>query len=222
MRNFYKLFLIFKKKKKRKTKEIQTFRPESEFSVETKAEDELTIEDLMSTVKDTSNFGELKNQLDRLQKRKKQILSEPLPEPTSARLTRKAGYEETKKDITKWQPFVQTIRNKDHISFPLNEKKIGSSTAALVADFTPSNPLEIKIEKILKQSGLQEKQIKQQEQLELNKLTEEEVKQRRAELIKMRNLMFYQELKSKRKKKNQEQNIPFYTEETKKKEPAFY
>lgn len=92
-------------------------------------------------------------------------------------------------------PFVAAMHSKDSVSFPLNEQRVVVSSATLQSTFQPSTPLEVQLEGALKATGMDEKSLRKTEELEMNKLDEEEVKARRAELMRMKNVLFYQELK---------------------------
>ena len=61
--------------------------------------------------------------------------------------------------------------------------------------------LEASIANVLEQGGINEKKITEYEELAERKLTPEELEQRRAELAKMRSLMFYKEQKNKHQSK---------------------
>jgi U3 small nucleolar RNA-associated protein 14 len=58
--------------------------------------------------------------------------------------------------------------------------------------------MEAEIQKILGEGGLSDKRQLELEDMEMNKLSREEVALRRAELAKMRSLMFFQEQKKKK------------------------
>ena len=62
----------------------------------------------------------------------------------------------------------------------------------------PTTELESAVDKLLKSAKLRENEIAQTESLKMNELSVEEVAARRAELAKMRDLMFRAEAKAKR------------------------
>lgn len=135
--------------------------------------------------------------------RKAQPLSAPLAKPIQDRVDRMAAYDTTKEQISKWQPAVKQLREASVLKFPLNEPSKGQATNnSLASSFKPTNELEVEIDTILKESGMQsEKQIAAFEDLEMAKLSVEEVQKRRADLAIMRDLMFRQERKAKRQNK---------------------
>ena len=117
----------------------------------------------------------------------------PLSGPAAARVARSEAFSHTSKDVTKWQPIVKKNREAENLKFPLNDpgqQKL--SNAALVENFAPSGSMEDEIRSMLKQGGATEDSIRRYEELELNKLSVEDVKERRNQLNKLRNLMFYQ------------------------------
>jgi U3 small nucleolar RNA-associated protein 14 len=70
-----------------------------------------------------------------------QKLDVPLAKPIKERLERQAAYEETKREVSKWQPLVKANREADHLEFPLNEppKQSKQSSASLAGTFEVSN-----------------------------------------------------------------------------------
>jgi len=173
---------------------------ESEFNVSNNDGD-LKLEDLVNSIKDTTNFGALKKQLSTLNKGKKP-LREPLAAAIKNKIERKVAYRHTKKDITKWQTIVKKNREADTLQFPLEEPpKQTLSTAGMVSKFQPENEMEQEIAGVLRANGVDEKKIREFEELELSKLSAEEVAAKRQELARMRSLMFFQEQKHKRIKK---------------------
>ncbi|EMD42263.1 hypothetical protein CERSUDRAFT_110794 [Gelatoporia subvermispora B] len=126
-------------------------------------------------------------------------LSAPLPQRTAERLDREAAYEQTKEEVDKWKATMQRIREAEHLSFPLQAQPSGkTSNLELAAKFKPSTELENAVDKLLKSAKMREEDIAQTEALKMNHLSVEEVAARRAELAKMRELMFRAEAKAKR------------------------
>ncbi|KAJ1344833.1 hypothetical protein BSLG_000348 [Batrachochytrium salamandrivorans] len=109
------------------------------------------------------------------------------------------GIHRGKKEVSKWTAVVKKNREADTLSFPMNLPQMDNiSSGALIGKFAPVTDLEKEIEQMLQQSGLTERKQKQMEELELNKISQEELIERRRELAKMRSVMFYQEQKQKR------------------------
>ncbi|EFI28742.1 small nucleolar ribonucleoprotein complex subunit Utp14 [Coprinopsis cinerea okayama7 len=122
---------------------------------------------------------------------KTKSLSAPLPQRAQEKLDRQAAYEQTKEEA-------------EHLSFPLQAEKAGRvSNLELTAKFKPTTALESAVDSLLKSAKVREDEIQETEEsmLKANNLTVEEVAQRRAELRKMRELMYRAEVKAKRVKK---------------------
>ena len=62
--------------------------------------------------------------------------------------------------------------------------------------------MEKQIDEMLEKTGMSEKKQKEYEELEMNKLSPEEVKKAQSQLARMRSLMFFAEQKQKRLAKN--------------------
>ena len=142
--------------------------------------------------------------MERVANKKAKPHAAPLPKIVSARLERKAAYEATGEAITKWQPLVKENREKPTLKFTdeernkMNRKK---SLAALNSDFVPTTDFETELMKKLEEANMATgKDVERAEDLAMNHLSVEEVKERRARLAKMRNLLFKHELKAKRVK----------------------
>ena len=82
-------------------------------------------------------------------------LAAPLPGPIRERQERKAGYETTKEDITKWQPLVKANREAPTLEFKSGRDDVArsNSTAALAAKFVPGNDMEEQIAELLRAAG---------------------------------------------------------------------
>ena len=61
------------------------------------------------------------------------------------RLERKAAYEATKEDVTKWQPIVKANREVATLDFPSRRDAAPRKTSvqAVLSDFTPETELEL-------------------------------------------------------------------------------
>lgn len=75
------------------------------------------------------------------------------------------------------------------------------TSAALASTFKPNNDMEQQIQEALQQAGMKDEDLEEYEGLKLNKLTVEEVEERRKQLALMRELMYRSEKKAKRMKK---------------------
>ncbi|KAJ3010347.1 hypothetical protein HKX48_007451, partial [Thoreauomyces humboldtii] len=199
------------KKRKRAVDKTEVY-DESEYNVSARAqasdEDEVPLarqkiglDDLMGSLEDRTGFGGLKKQLAGLTraKGKTATVDAPLPKRAQDRIDRQVAYGETKKEVTKWQALVKKNRETSHLKFPMNEPSVlNQSSGALVEKFVATNDMESEIQKILKDAALLEKSQQEAEELELNKISKEEMLERRAELSKMRSLLFFKEQKQKK------------------------
>ncbi|ELR11420.1 Utp14 protein [Acanthamoeba castellanii str. Neff] len=162
----------------------------------------LTLDALMGSLKDELQYADVKRQLTELQKTKN-LLAQPLDQPIKQKLTREEAYEKKKEEITdKWETTVRENRKADHLKFPFAEPAPEKLTAAKLALIdTPQNDLERGIADILAQSGVTKQAIDHFEGLDMNELSTDEVKQREAQIKKMKAVLFYEESKAKRRKK---------------------
>ncbi|KAI0828818.1 Utp14 protein-domain-containing protein [Trametes gibbosa] len=162
----------------------------------------LNLDDLLAPLEGrSSNLASLKKSAKVLASTSGRIktLSAPLPQRTAEKLDREAAYEQTKEEVDKWKATMQRIKDAEHLSFPLQaEPKSRTSNLELAAKFKPTTELESAVDKLLKSAKLRDNEIAQTESLKMNHLSVEEVAARRAELAKMRDLMFRAEAKAKR------------------------
>ncbi|CAG8523271.1 11690_t:CDS:2 [Funneliformis mosseae] len=195
-------------KPKKQLKEHAEVFEESEYNLTTRespnVKKKVDLQDLIGSIQEETGFSKLKQKLVSLESGgNKGTYQEPLPAPLPTRiqdkLNRQAAYEETKKDITKWEPIVKQNREADHLKFPMNDQPSHNPTNnVLAATFQPSTELEKKVDSILVESGVKEKSLQQYEELQMSKLSVEEVENRVKELRKMRELVFREEIKARR------------------------
>eukprot|EP00949_MAST-11_sp_MAST-11-sp1_P005207 g5207.t1 len=163
----------------------------------------LTADMLLGSLKDSSSATALRKRA-RAFENAPSAVSAPGSRIVEERAERKLGYSETTSEVTEWQQLVKENREAAHLVYPQNE--LPRSKPSVVGLSTTSestaDSMEKDIDKLLEESGYGQdaSQLVREEnkELELVELTEEEVKARRAELAKMRALMFYQEQKHKR------------------------
>ena len=177
---------------------------ESEYNItsNSKSSKKVALNELVQVLQDTTSFGGLKKHLEKIEHNSNGIgstVSAPLPKRAIDRLNREAAFDQAKKEIRRWGPLIQKNRQADSLSFPMNAPpSVNVTSASLTSQFEPRTEMETRIQKILEDSNLTEKKQMKQEELEMNKLTKEEVINRRAELAKMRSLMFFEEQKNKK------------------------
>mmetsp|Transcript_5357 Transcript_5357/g.11731 ORF Transcript_5357/g.11731 Transcript_5357/m.11731 type:complete len:1130 (-) Transcript_5357:373-3762(-) len=131
-------------------------------------------------------------------------VSAPLPRQIKERQERRAGYEQTSTEVTKWQSIVKANREAPTLVFTSATGEVPrvTTTAAIAAKHTPETDLEREVAALLEAAGAASAKAVQEaeDQLALKALTMEEAKARRDKLAKMRSLLFYHEMKAKRLK----------------------
>ncbi|KAL3678692.1 hypothetical protein R1sor_021648 [Riccia sorocarpa] len=176
--------------------------PESEFNLNPGADGSapITVEDLINPLHDATGFGALRKRMQELRKKSAPVKA-PLHKVVQERINRQAGYRQTNKDVSTWVPIVK--RNREAPTLVLNKREDAPpmTTATLASTFKPTTDFEKEITQLLNKSRLAETKVEEAENLELNKLTVEEVRERQARLAKMRHLLFRHEVKAKRVKK---------------------
>lgn len=171
---------------------------ESEFSATSTAKS-LSLSSLLTggTLNNSNALKSVAKELTKIDKKK--AVAVPAPTVVTARATREAAYTDTNKTVTNWQPIVKQNREKEQLSFPLKEPgRHHVTSASLVDKFTPRTSLEEEIARIVQAAGADESTLRKTEEMELRKLDVGEVKERQAELAKMRSLLFHSEIKAKR------------------------
>lgn len=130
-------------------------------------------------------------------------LDVPLPKNIQKKHERKAAYEITKEEVSKWQDIVQQNRQAEVLKFPMNApSKPQDSALSFNNDHVATDEMGKEINKILETSGLaDDKKEARFEDLAMAKLSPEEMKQRTNELRLMRELMFRDEARARRIKK---------------------
>lgn len=139
-------------------------------------------------------------------------LAAPLAKRQQDRLDRVVAYEKSKETLNRWIDTVKQNRRAEHLSFPLQDPAMQSATStkqlAPTSQSAPVTALEATIQEIMEESGLgsaKGQSIEEQEQafeeLQEKTIPLEEVRARRAELRKARELMFREEIRAKRIKK---------------------
>ncbi|TFY71054.1 hypothetical protein EVG20_g1958 [Dentipellis fragilis] len=174
---------------------------EHEFAAQVSGADRLNLDDLLDPLtSQSSNMLSLKKSAKALKSSKTgTTLSAPLPLRTQDRLDREAAYEQTKHEVDKWKDTMKRIKEAEHLSFPLQAQPAGkTSNLELAAKFKPTTELESAVDRLLKQAQMREQDLAKTEDLKMNHLSVEEVAARRAEVRKVRELMFRAEMKAKR------------------------
>lgn len=171
----------------------------------------LTVADLLPSITDSRLKSSLKH-IDSATSQKPQSvgipgkLEAPPPKRQQDRLDRAAAYEKSKETLDRWIETVKANRRAEHLSFPLPDPDAQQSHR--LGAVKPHTDLENTIQNILVESGLvqpdgksAEDQVKEFEELQARKIPLEELRARRAELRKHRDLLFREEVRAKRIKK---------------------
>ncbi|TFK56541.1 Utp14-domain-containing protein [Heliocybe sulcata] len=186
-------------RKRRFVKERTTAGVEGEFNATTD-QGKLQLDDLLSPLASQSSaLLSLKKAAKPLISTSKGALDAPLPTRTQERLDREAAYEQTKDEVDKWKATMKRIKEAEHLSFPLQAPSASRpSNLELTAKFKPTTELETSVDRLLKSAKMREEDLQQTEDLMMNDVSVEEVAARRAELHKMRDLVFRADMKAKR------------------------
>ena len=174
--------------------------PESEFAASVVRGTNLTLDSLMEGLQDTKGFREMQKTLSKVAQGKS--TSTPVSRVVSERAQRKVHYQEQKEQVSQWMDAVQENRQAESLDFR-HKERMDVTKDDLVDKFVPTTEFEKELYAALQQAGQEdedailkrEEQMMQDDDLGSNKLTMEEFKKRRAELAKMRALMFYHEQK---------------------------
>jgi len=179
--------------KKRKRLEMTHSAPENIYNL---APSQLSISDMLSTL-DGPGFSQIKKKVKAV--RTNDAVVPPMVKRMKDKLERSAAREKTVKDVSLYQPFVKKMRESEHLEFaPSNKDSLTPS--ALSATFSATTELEKDVASILEQTKMTEQHQMQLEEGQ-ETVSVEELKSRRAELSKMRSLMFHHEAKLKRASK---------------------
>lgn len=118
------------------------------------------------------------------------------------RLDREAAYEKTKEEGQKWSGAMKRIKEAEHLQFPLQAKDRGGvkSSGEVIGSFKAQNQFEDAITSLLNRANLTESEMtkREDEDLQGQELSLEEIKARRDQLRYQRELMFRAEAKAKR------------------------
>ncbi|CAD6638554.1 CEI_1a_G0039280.mRNA.1.CDS.1 [Saccharomyces cerevisiae] len=158
----------------------------------------LSLADMMNVIDDRQVIENAN-----LLKGKSSTYEVPLPQRIQQRHDRKAAYEISKQEVSKWNDIVQQNRRADHLIFPLNKPTEHNHASAFTrTQDVPQTELQEKVDQVLQESNLAnpEKDSKFEE-LSTAKMTPEEMRKRTTEMRLMRELMFREERKARRLKK---------------------
>lgn len=192
------------KKRKKADLVVSEAYPESEFNPSHNVGDgdgHITIQDLLDPLYGKAGYSKLRKRTSQME-RKPMSIQAPLPKPYREKLERKVAYEQSKKDITKWEPLVKRNREAPTIYFDQDLDLGFSTVGAIASEFEPRTDFEKKIASLFHDDQVKEAHKKDGARLlELNKTSIEDEKDRRDRIAKMRSLLFRHEIKQKHIKK---------------------
>ena len=175
---------------------------ESEFASSVVKKGNLTLDTLMEGLQDTKGFGTMQKSMRKIADG--ETAQVPVAKVISKRAERKVHYEDQSQEVTGWLETVQQNRQAETLDFRPKER-MEVTKGSLVEKFVPTTDFEKAVHAALQQAGQQDEEailkaeeaafLAQQDELGGNEQTMEEYKQRRAQLAKMRALMFYHEQK---------------------------
>lgn len=166
-------FISISGKKKKKNVVISEAYPESEFNPTQDVLDgngQISIDDLLEPLQGKSGYSKLRKRMHQMRKKSTSVLA-PLPKPEQEKLERKVVYEQSKKDITKWEPLVKMNREAPSIYFD-EDTNLGFSTiGAIAAGFEPRTEFEKKMASLVNDDKVKEAHKQDGSKLlELNKV----------------------------------------------------
>ena len=130
------------------------------------------------------------------------VESVPLHDKELQKIERKVTYKQIKKDLKEWDGLVQHNRQSRILDLPFQKDKGNNVTiASLSCDFKATNDFEEALMELEKSTGMNEKTLSYQDELKIQSIEEEDVKERIRDLRRLRELTFRTDTKNKRHKK---------------------
>lgn len=175
--------------------------------------EKIDLDTLMSNLPPNHDVSDLKKTLRSLTKKsaKAAPLSAPLEPRLQQKVERQAAYDLTKQEMNKWNDTIQAARGLSgrsldgknrFIAPPVSTSKLDKEPDATRWNmhFKPTNTMENEVLNVLAAGQMTSKKLKEEEDslLEAKGLTDEQIKERAAELKMARELMFRAERKAKR------------------------
>lgn len=194
---------LSKKPKLKKPSRTEPTLQVSEFNLvksSTGKKGDVYLKDLTKSLKKTSKHVKLGQQVDAVGKKTK-TLSKPLEKPQADRIRRTIAYEETKKQLNRWDPIVTSNRAASTLKFPLNhdELKVDFNEKPEQCFKWGKTKLQIALEKVTSSPIIETIEVTNDEQE--FPLTMEEMMEKRKETAKLRAVQSYKESKSRRQNK---------------------
>lgn len=115
----------------------------------------ITIQDLMEPLQGKSGISRLRKRMQHVEKASASIQA-PLPMSEQAKLERQAIYEQSKKDITKWEGIVKRNREASTLYFDENVNLGFSTVGAIASTFQPRTEFEKKMASLVSDNKVSE------------------------------------------------------------------
>ena len=114
----------------------------------------------------------------------------------SDRLERGQVYDQTRTDMHKWQNLVVANRHVKTLNLTQDRRQV-RSFKSMVNRFVPTTPMELDIQMVLLKNGTTDQDIEEKEMdmLQGKNLSLAEIREKQAELAKVKALMFYEQMK---------------------------
>jgi len=156
----------------------------------------------MLKVLDKDVSGGIEKRLKRLSKKK--LIEKPLDKNKADQLERAAAYTAVSKNLSKWEPIVDSYKRARHLEFPLDvERDVLPTTSESVSVIKPVNKLEEEVRNVIQSSESllrDDKELTKAEEKYLEAISVEEAQKRHKELQRMRVLLSSYGAKMRRQK----------------------
>ncbi|XP_076661483.1 U3 small nucleolar RNA-associated protein 14 homolog A [Halictus rubicundus] len=153
------------------------------------------VKDLAKALGKKSHHHEIVKNLESARK-KVNVLEKPLEKPAADRIKRVVGFQNTKKELKKWNAIITTNRTAESIRFPLNQP---SMKLEPTKEFVKRFRIQSDLEKALASLEPQKENVEEKD--DDFSLTMNEIIMKRKEAAKIRAQQSYREAKSRRERK---------------------
>ncbi|XP_050460953.1 U3 small nucleolar RNA-associated protein 14 homolog C [Cataglyphis hispanica] len=165
--------------------------------------DSVRIQDLVKSLGRRKDQNNISKKLRYIQK-KSRVLPKPLEKPAAERIKRAVGYDNVKKDLTKWNGIIARNRIADQLSFPLKRtaevKNFNASkTPDFLKGFKTKSDLMKKFEEV--DPSLLYPPAEEEEKDNKCKMAKKEMILKRKKIARLRAQQSYQEAKTHRQRK---------------------
>lgn len=162
-----------------------------------KRSNKLDLNKVAKVLSDTAGHVKIGKKLKKTQDENR-VLSKPLEKPQAERVKRSTGYEQTKKQVGRWDPVVARSRGSDYVSFPLKHaaQKL-QPTSEFLSKLELKSDLERELEEVDPPAVIEEGEAEEQ----IYPMSYEEMVEHRQHLAKMRAQQSYIAAKAKRQGK---------------------